>query len=76
MSAGKNPADKDPSRLYPAAADGDCDGQSQVQAGTRCAFCWFVLTTYPALRSMTERDRQTYKAHLQQAHGLVEDIQP
>jgi hypothetical protein len=70
MIAAQNPSDEDSRNVCSQGS------QPEVEAGTRCAFCWFVLKTYPALKSMTERDSQTYKAHLERTHGLVKDIQP
>ena len=48
--------------------------QAKAQSSTSCSFCWFMLTTYPTLTGMTERDSDTFKAHLQKAHGLREEI--
>jgi len=48
----------------------------QVKAASRnsCSFCWFVMSIYPTLSGMIERDSETYKLHLQKAHGLREEI--
>ena len=48
----------------------------KVPSSTSCSFCWFVLKLYPTLRGMTERDAATFKAHLQKAHGLKNEIEP
>lgn len=48
----------------------------KTQSSTTCAFCWFVLNLYPNLTGMSERDHCTYKAHLEQSHGLRGEIQP
>jgi hypothetical protein len=50
--------------------------QGKAQSSTSCTFCWFVMTMYPTLKGMTERDGETFKAHLQKAHGLRDEIQP
>jgi hypothetical protein len=71
MSVGQNPSDEDPRNVSSQGVQSE-----EIKSGTRCTFCWFMLETYPALKSMTERDRQTYKAHLELTHGLVKDIQP
>ena len=46
----------------------------KAQSSTGCSFCYFVLTLYPTLKGMTDRDTATFKSHLQQAHGLKEEI--
>ena len=48
----------------------------KAQSSTSCSFCWFVLALYPTLTGLTERDSTTFKAHLQKAHGLTEEIRP
>ena len=50
--------------------------QAKAQSSNSCSFCWFVVTLYPTLKGMTERDHTTYKAHLEKSHGLRADIQP
>jgi hypothetical protein len=50
--------------------------QVKAQSSTSCAFCWFVLTLYPTLTGMTERDGATFRAHLEKEHGLRQEIQP
>jgi hypothetical protein len=50
--------------------------QVKAHSSTSCSFCWFVLNLYPTLEGMTARDTTTYRAHLQKAHGLRDDIQP
>ena len=50
------------------------DIQAKAQSSTSCSFCWFVLTLYPSLKGMTERDSTTYRAHLQKSHGLEKEI--
>ena len=50
--------------------------QAWAQSSTSCSFCWFILNVYPTLQGMTTRDGSTFKAHLQKAHGLKEEIQP
>lgn len=47
---------------------------AKAQSGTGCSFCWFVLTVYPTLTGMTERDTTTFREHLKQAHGLRSEI--
>lgn len=49
--------------------------QVKAQSNTSCSFCWFVLTLYPTLKEMTERDGATFKSHLRHAHGLRDEIQ-
>jgi hypothetical protein len=66
------------------AADGNNGGRKaysahihfKAQSSTGCSFCCFVLTIYPTLKGMTERDNATFKTHLQNTHGLKEEIQP
>ena len=48
----------------------------KAQSSTTCSFCWFVLMSYPSLTGMTERDHETYNAHLQKSHGLQGEIEP
>jgi hypothetical protein len=50
--------------------------QAKAQSSTTCSFCWFVLTIYPTLKGMTERDSTTFKTHLEKEHGLREEIHP
>ena len=50
--------------------------QAKAQSSTSCSFCYFVLTLYPTLKGMTDRDTTTFKAHLRQVHGLRDEIQP
>ena len=67
-----------------SAADGSNVGSKAFSArinakapsSASCAFCWFVLTVHPTLNGMPERDTETYRAHLVQAHGLQREIQP
>ena len=49
--------------------------QVKAQSSTSCSFCYFVLTLYPTLKGMTDRDTETFKSHLQQVHGLKNEIQ-
>jgi len=49
--------------------------QVKAQSSTSCSFCYFVLTLYPTLKGMTDRDTATFKSHLQRAHGLRDEIQ-
>ncbi len=49
---------------------------AKAQSSTSCSFCWFVLTLYPTLKGMTDRDSTTFKAHLEKEHGLREEIRP
>jgi hypothetical protein len=50
--------------------------QVKAQSSTSCAFCWFILTVYPTLKGMTDRDSVTFKAHLENTHGLRDEIKP
>jgi hypothetical protein len=50
------------------------NAEAKAGSGTGCSFCWFVLTVYPGLNGMTEKDTATYRQHLRKAHGLKEDI--
>jgi hypothetical protein len=49
---------------------------AEVEKSSDCTFCWFVLTLYPALTGMSEKDAYSYKDHLKNEHGLGKDIQP
>ena len=49
--------------------------QVKAQSSTSCSFCWFVMTIYPTLSGMIERDSDTFRLHLKKAHGLKPDIQ-
>jgi len=49
--------------------------QVKAPSSTSCSFCYFVLTLYPTLKGMTDRDTETFKSHLQHAHGLRDEIQ-
>jgi hypothetical protein len=49
--------------------------QVKAQSSTSCSFCWFVMTIYPTLSGMIERDSDTFRLHLKRAHGLSADIQ-
>jgi hypothetical protein len=72
MDSGRNPADEGNGgrKAY------SVNIQVKAQSSTSCAFCWFILTIYPTLKGMTERDSATFKAHLEQAHGLSNEIRP
>ena len=48
--------------------------QLKAHSGTRCSFCWFVMTTYPTLKGMTPRDEAAFQEHLRKAHGLKPEI--
>lgn len=50
--------------------------QAKSPSSASCSFCWFVLTTYPSLRGMTESDSATFRSHLEKEHGLRQEIQP
>ncbi len=47
---------------------------AKAQSSTSCSFCWFVVTLYPALKGMPDRDHVTFKTHLEKSHGLVSEI--
>ena len=49
--------------------------QAKAHSSTGCSFCWFVLTLYPTLKGMTERDSATFEEHLRKSHGLKKEIQ-
>jgi hypothetical protein len=72
MSTGQNAADErnGGKKAY------SVNVQVRAQSSTSCSLCYFFLTLYPTLKGMTERDDATFKAHLQKAHGLMEEIQP
>jgi hypothetical protein len=72
MSIGRNKADGkgDTKKAYAANV------QVKAHSSTSCSFCWFVMTIYPTLNGMIERDSDTFRLHLQKAHGLGADIQP
>ena len=71
MSNGQNPTNDEGGRKAYSV-----NVQVKAASSTSCAFCWFVVTVYPTLKGMTERDSTTFKAHLQKAHGLRDEIQP
>jgi hypothetical protein len=72
MSTGQNGADvRDGSKKAFAA-----NVQVKAQSSTSCSFCWFVMTIYPTLNGMIDRDSDTFRLHLEKAHGLRPDIQP
>jgi hypothetical protein len=48
----------------------------KVPSTTSCSFCWFVLKLYPTLKGMTDRDTETFRAHLEKSHGLRNEIEP
>ena len=70
MSDGQNPADEGNGgrKAY------SVNIQVKAQSSTSCSFCWFVVTLYPTLKGMTDRDQSTFRAHLQKTHGLKEEI--
>ena len=70
MTSGLNEANDDGRKAY------SVNIQVKAPSSASCAFCWFVLTTYPDLKGMNERDGSTFRAHLQQEHGLKGEIQP
>jgi len=39
-----------------------------------CSFCWFVLSTYPTLKGMSENDKTKFRIHLELEHGLKPEI--
>lgn len=47
---------------------------AKVRSSTSCSFCWFVLSLYPTLKGMTNRDSATFRTHLEKSHGLKEEI--
>ena len=71
MSIGQNAADgkRDARKAFAANI------QVKAHSSTSCTFCWFVMTIYPTLKGMIERDSDTFRLHLQKAHGLKPDIQ-
>jgi hypothetical protein len=71
MSDGQNPASEGNGgkKAY------SVNVQVKAQSSTSCSFCWFIVSAYPTLKGMTERDNTTFKAHLQKEHGLREEIQ-
>jgi hypothetical protein len=71
MSIGQNAADesKGGRKLFAANV------QVRAQSSTSCSFCWFVMTIYPTLNGMIERDSDTFRLHLEKAHGLRPEIQ-
>jgi len=71
MSTGQNAADERRGAKKAFAAD----IQVKAQSSTSCSFCWFVMTIYPTLNGMIERDSDTFRLHLQKAHGLRPEIQ-
>jgi len=71
MSEGQNAADEGIGGRKAYAVN----VQVKAQSSTSCSFCWFVMTLYPTLKGMIERDDATFKSHLRQAHGLKDEIQ-
>jgi hypothetical protein len=71
MSTGQNAADerKGGRKLFAANV------QVKAQSSTSCSFCWFVMTIYPTLNGMIDRDSDTFRLHLEKAHGLRPEIQ-
>jgi hypothetical protein len=71
MSIGQNAADerKGGRKLFAANV------QVKAQSSTSCSFCWFVMTIYPTLNGMIDRDSDTFRLHLEKAHGLRPEIQ-
>ena len=49
--------------------------QLKAQSSTSCSFCWFVMTLYPTMKGMTEKDTSTYRLHLEKIHGLTGEIE-
>jgi len=76
MSDGKNTADGSIGGSMNGRKAYSVNVQVKAHSSTSCSFCWFVLALYPTLKCMTERDSTTFKAHLEKAHGLKEEIQP
>ena len=71
MSIGQNAANRKGDGKKTFAAD----IQVKAQSSTSCTFCWFVMTIYPTLKGMIEKDSDTFRLHLQTAHGLKPEIQ-
>ena len=65
-----------PARKAAARKPSSAKVAAEMESGTDCIFCWYVLTLYPALTGMTDEDAKTYREHLKQAHGLAKEIQP
>ena len=72
MGIGQNAADesKGGRKLFAANV------QVKAHSSTSCTFCWFIMTIYPTLSGMTDKDGSTFKQHLEKSHGLSADIQP
>jgi hypothetical protein len=72
MGIGQNGADesKGGRKLFAANV------QVKAHSSTSCTFCWFIMTIYPTLGGMTDKDGATFKTHLEKSHGLTADIQP
>ncbi|MDG7005799.1 MAG: hypothetical protein JRM86_02570 [Nitrososphaerota archaeon] len=47
---------------------------AKAHSSNGCSFCWFVMSLYPSLTGMTEKDSVTFKAHLVKVHGLTDEI--
>jgi hypothetical protein len=71
MSIGQNAADERKGGKKAFAAN----VQVKAQSSTSCSFCWFVMTIYPTLNGMIDRDSDTFRLHLEKAHGLRPEIQ-
>jgi hypothetical protein len=50
--------------------------QVRAQSSTSCTFCGFIMTIYPTLSGMTDKDSTTFREHLEKSHGLTSEIQP
>ena len=74
MSANQNAANRG-NNVYGRKAH-SVSVQVKAQSSTSCSFCWLVLALNPTLKGMGERDSATFKAHLEKAHGLKDEIQP
>ena len=71
MSIGQNASDerKGGKKLFAANI------QVKAHSSTSCTFCWFIMTIYPSLSGMTDKDGATFKTHLEKSHGLSAEIQ-
>jgi len=71
MGASQNAADERKGDRKAFAAN----VQAKAESSTGCSFCWFVMTIYPTLKGMIDKDHDTFKLHLEKAHGLRPEIQ-
>lgn len=73
MGAGRLGGERGARRRKRYSGDVELEAPSSVAT---CSFCRFVLTLYPDLKRLKEKDAVVFKAHLDQVHGLGGEIEP